>query len=211
MKMLKKGLIAILALLLPLCMQGETLEINESNFPDANFRNYLSQAFGEGGNTLETSEVAKIEVINKGISSLVGIEHFPILQILRCGSNNLQTLDVSNNPLLKELKCEKNQLTSINLTGCGELKILNCEVNNLTTLNVSPCTKLEFFVCDDNQITTLDVHGLDALYYFMCANNRLTSINVTGCTALREFNCGFSSYRGTSERVHPSRRECDFL
>lgn len=191
--MLKKGLIAIVALILPLSLHGEVLEINESNFPDANFRNYLSQAFGEGGNTLETSEVAKIEAINKGISSLVGIEHFPILQILRCGSNNLQTLDVSNNPLLKELKCEKNQLTSINLTGCGELKILNCEVNNLTTLNVSPCTKLEFFVCDDNQITTLDVHGLDALYYFMCANNRLTSINVTGCTALREFNCGFNS------------------
>lgn len=193
MKNLKFIFITIVTLLVPLFMHAEVVEINATNFPDENFRNYLIESFGKGGTTLETNDVTKIDAVGKGISCLEGIEKFPVLQVLYCGSNNLQTIDASRNSYLADLKCEKNQLTSINLTGCGNLKVLNCEFNNLTALDLSSCKKLEFCVCDDNRITSLDVHGLTSLWYFMCFNNRLTSINVTGCTALKDLSCGFNT------------------
>ena len=120
MKNLKFIFITIVTLLVPLFMHAEVVEINATNFPDENFRNYLIESFGKGGTTLETNDVTKIDAVGKGISCLEGIEKFPVLQVLYCGSNNLQTIDASRNSYLADLKCEKNQLTSINLTGCGE-------------------------------------------------------------------------------------------
>ena len=94
------------------------VEINETNFPDASFRNYLlSQDYGSDGK-LTDEEIAGVTSINVSgtyfspgtISSLKGIEFFTALEDLRCSDNQLNSLDVSGCTALTKLFCYNNQL-----------------------------------------------------------------------------------------------------
>ena len=87
-----------------------------------------------------------INVRNKSISSLYGIEYFTAITRLYCYENNLTTLDVSNSTALETLYCYDN---------------------NLTTLDVSNSTALETLYCYDNNLTTLDVSGVPAIIRVM--------------------------------------------
>ena len=75
--------------------------VNATNFPDANFRAYVSaNCDTDGDKKLSASEIAEVTEIScasKGISSLKGVEHFTALTRLNCELNQLTTLDVSKN------------------------------------------------------------------------------------------------------------------
>ena len=85
-----------------------SLPINEKNFPDPNFRNYIKTYKASGKNVLTVEQqrnVTTIEINKKGISDLKGIEAFPNLTELDCGNNSIQTLDLRQNPMLRKLIC----------------------------------------------------------------------------------------------------------
>ena len=94
---------------------ADGIEISEENFPDENFREYVSSAAidtDEDG-YLSDDEIAaakEIDVNNKGISDLTGIEYFVGLEYLLCHDNNLTTLDVSKNKVLRVISCWGNQI-----------------------------------------------------------------------------------------------------
>ena len=80
------------------------VEINEKNFPDGIFRNWLlSQDYGSDG-VLTKSEIARVTLINAQrvgsidsdhngkIQSLRGIEYFTALETLACCLNELTEL-----------------------------------------------------------------------------------------------------------------------
>ena len=87
--------------------------INETNFPDANFRSFLlKESYGADG-VLTAAEIAAeqyMEVYDQGIADLTGIEFFTELKSLDCSHNKLTSLDVSKNTKLIELCCEDNQI-----------------------------------------------------------------------------------------------------
>ena len=94
------------------------MEINETNFPDANFRNWLkSQSFGSDG-VLTDAEIANVTSINVSgtssspgnITNLEGIEFFTALTELTCSYNQITSLDVSKNTKLNTLWCHQNQI-----------------------------------------------------------------------------------------------------
>lgn len=63
------------------------LEINEANFPDANFRQYVIDSLAGGKDYMtqvEVENVGYIRVTEKGIANLKGIEHFSALKTLYC-------------------------------------------------------------------------------------------------------------------------------
>ena len=98
------------------------LEINEENFPDANFREEMREDLKiydeDKDGRLSAAEIAKIRTINipqKGIKDLTGIEHFTSLENLFCQVNELTVLDLSRNTALTLVNCSRNQLTSLNL------------------------------------------------------------------------------------------------
>ena len=190
------------------------LEINETNFPDPIFRQYVAEEFDLNCNSelsdKEIAYVTKIEVKSKGISDLTGIENFKNLSVLYCSHNNLTTLDlsdctdlrnlscghnqltsldVSKNTALSDLGCEYNQLTSLDVSGCIDLKQLSCYTNQLTSLDVSNCSALTNLSCNDNQITSLDVSNNSALSFLQCRHNNLTSLDVSNNPELRFFTC----------------------
>ena len=92
--------------------------IDETKFPDDNFRNYLlEQDYGKDG-VLTEAEIRNITVMDvseKDIKSLKGIEYFTALDSLDCSVNELTTLDVSKNTALNVLTCCGNQISGQNM------------------------------------------------------------------------------------------------
>ena len=170
-----------------------SIAINETNFPDDNFRSYLlAQSYGSDG-VLSESEITGITAIDvsfKSINNLKGIECFRALTKLQCRDNQLTSLDVSKNTALKELYCYSNQLTSLDVSKNTALTDLECYLNQLTSLDVSNCTILTELSCHSNQLTSLNVSNCTALTSLSCSSNQLTSLNVSNCTALTYLYCG---------------------
>ncbi len=168
------------------------VEINETNFPDENFRNWLlSRSYGRDGvlTDEEIAGVTEVFVPSKSIQSLKGIEFFTALTRLYCYGNQLTSLDVSKNIELTLLYCNNNQLTSLDVSKNIELTSLSCSDNQLTSLDVSKNTALEKLYCYGNQLTSLDVSGCTVLTRLDCYSNQLTSLDVSKNTALTELLC----------------------
>ena len=178
---------------LTLLIAGGGLAINNTNFPDSNFRSYVSNNIDKDSDGyLSNAEIAAVKTIsveNSGISSLKGIECFTALEKLDCFKNQLTALDVSKNTALTWLKCSDNQLTSLNVSSCTALDSLTCSDNQLTSLNVSACTALAVLWCDNNQLIALNVSKNTALTRLWCENNQLTILDVSNNTALESLNC----------------------
>ena len=102
--------------------------------------------------TENISGVTDLEVNNKGISDLTGVEDFTALTYLNCRDNNLTELDLSANTALRNLCCYlssascsygvTNQITELDVTNNTALTSLNCYSNLLTALDVSANTAL---------------------------------------------------------------------
>ena len=217
----RKLLTALLALCAALCLlpalalaEGAAgVAIDPTNFPDANFRIYVSTFDTDNDDCLTPTELAAVEnmaLYNKSIGDLTGIEHFTALteldcrrnqltsldlskntalQVLDCGGNQLTALDVSKNLALKELYCGDNPLTSLDVSANTALTDLNCINTQRTSLDVSKNTALTSLLCGDNQLTSLDVSANTALTSLLCAKNQLTSLDVSKNTDLTDLDC----------------------
>lgn len=172
-------------------VMGADIEINESNFPDAKFRDSLMDGYGEDGilTEEEIADITDMNISDSEISNLKGIEFFTALTTLDCRSNQLTTLDVSKNTSLTELNCSSNQLTTLDVSKNTSLTKLDCSFNQLTTLNVSKNTALESLDCAFSKLTTLDVSKNTALTELNCSGNQLTRLDVSNNTSLTELLC----------------------
>ena len=137
MKRLYTLLIALIAMTAAgVAQRAGSVEINETNFPDEKFRNFVKKTYDTNGDgSLDETEAAAVTSINissRIIKNLKGIEFFTALEYLECQNNALTSLDVSKNTALKSLYCSINQLTSLDVSGCTNLKTVYCEVNKLS-------------------------------------------------------------------------------
>ena len=184
----------LLLLLLALPMIGFGQNVN---IPDANFKAYLvgnSAINTNGDNEIQVSEASLFNgSINlnatSNIYNLTGIQAFTALTTFICTTNQLTSLDVSQNTALTTLSCSFNQLTSLDVSQNTALTQLYCHQNQLTSLGVSQNTALTDFMCFNNQLTSLDVSQNNALSKLNCSNNQLTSLDVSQNTALTQLNC----------------------
>ena len=173
----------------------QNIIIDATNFPDDNFRKYLSeQDYGKDGiiteEELKTIRYISVNSYPGGIVSLQGIEFFTALEKLDCNNNQITSLDLSKNTALTELTCIINQLASLNVSNNTALKVLDCLDNQLTSLDVSNNTALKVLDCSDNQLTSLDVSKNTALKDLGCSNNQLVSLDISKNTALTRLSCG---------------------
>lgn len=157
-----------------------SLPINEKNFPDPNFRDYIKTYIAGGSNVLTVEKqrnVTTIEINKKGVSDLKGIEAFPNLTELDCGNNSIQKLDLRQNPKLKTLKCNKNQLTQLDLSKNPDIDYLICSDNRLEQLDVSHLKDLVTLDCSHNDLAQLDVKNSIFLETLNCSWNQLTELD----------------------------------
>ena len=134
--------------------------------------------------------VTALNVENKSISDLTGIEAFAALEDLRLWRNSLTSLDVTKNTALKSLTLGQNSLTSLDVTKNTALQRLSVTSNSLKSLDVTKNTALKELWCDFNSLTSLDVSNNTALEWLYCPSNSLTTLNMkNGATSqLYKFN-----------------------
>lgn len=191
------------------------IAINEKNFPDENFRDYVAEEWDKNHDKyFSPSEIASAKWIscdNKEISNLKGIEFFTNIWLLECYYNNLTTIDLSHNkklsyinciynkleeldvselPLLEKFACDGNKLQSIDVSENKKLKDFSCKENSLGTLNVSQNTELERLVCGHNNLTELDVSENKKLKQLWCYENKLSNLDLGNQTELEVLSCG---------------------
>ncbi|WP_452220968.1 DUF7619 domain-containing protein [Lacinutrix salivirga] len=175
-----------------------TIVSPETYVPDDNFENHLEThdalgnvvplgdptSMGNGvanDNYVLTSRINTVEYLympSLGITDLTGIEDFVAIKNLQVPSNQLATLDVSQNTALELFYCSVNQLTALDVTNNTSLIYLNCFSNQLTALDVSNNLALQYLACGVNQITSLDVSLNVNINQLITANGQLTSLNV---------------------------------
>ena len=180
-----------------IAVQSAGVAIDNTNFPDANFRTFVKNFDTNKDDSLSDTEIAAVEEIdcyNKGISNLKGIEYFTALRSLNCGYNQLTALDVSKNTTLTKLYCKNNQLTVLDVSKNTALTYLRCNRNQLTSLDVSKNTALTWLGCAGNQLTALDVSKNTALTELDCDKNQLTSLDVSN-TDMDELDCDDNIYQ----------------
>ena len=184
-----KRLVILLVTCFMMCSRAmSAVVINETNFPDENFRKWLLTHFYYSADSLLTeSEIANIKFVyvsEKGIKNLKGIEYLTGMTYLDCSNNQLTELDITKNKALTYVDCSHNQLTSIKASGSLVLGELKCSDNLLTLLDVSKCRELEVLYCKRNQLTALNVSECEEIQRIYCDNNQLTTLDVTECPAM---------------------------
>lgn len=166
------------------------IAINEKNFPDENFRDYVAGEWDKNRDKyFSPSEIANAKWIscdNKEISNLKGIEFFTNIWLLECYYNNLTTIDLSHNKNLSYINCHHNQLKELEVSGLPLLKTFYCGHNALPSIDVSKNEKLEDFDCQDNHLDTLNVSQNKELVKLSCGDNNLTELDVSENKKLKE-------------------------
>ena len=136
-----------------LVANADGVVINETNFPDANFRAIVSGSDIDTDSDkgfLSVSELRNVTLLNlipkdksKKIKSLKGIEYFSRLITLWAGQNDLtyskdSPLSFEGNPILRELDlADSENLQKIDITHNPNLSYLEIENTGIDGLNIS--------------------------------------------------------------------------
>lgn len=187
-----------------------------TTIPDGNFEQALIDLGYDTGvidgsvTTDNIKNITTLNISNKNISDLTGIEDFTALTNLVCSSNKLTNLDLSKNTKLIKLICASNQLVSIDISkniilnwfDCSKnnishldlskniaLKTLYCHQNKLLNLNLSQNLLLTTLLCYRNELKGIDVSQNTLLVLLFCSDNKLTSLDVSNNVVLRNLYC----------------------
>ena len=178
------------------------VEINSDNFPDDNFRQYLSDTYDKDGDGwIDVAKVTYIHVWGDKVKSLKGIELLTSLEKLSCAGivkeldkdeptlEGIKEVDLSKNVMLTELEICQNGLTELDLSNNVNLKKLNCSWNKLTSIDLSRNTKLEELDCFNNKLEVLDVSNNTELTRLQCTFNNIVTLDVSNCPKLTGIVC----------------------
>lgn len=190
-----------------------SVAINEVNFPDANFRAYVSSAFDIDKNgVLTDEEISKATTINvrdRGIFDITGIAVFTELRSLNCSNNSIRSislasnsaitylnvsgnqltsLSVAKNVLLRTLICGGNNIASLDLKSNGDISYVDVSGNDLSVIDVSKCAGLSTLNISDNQLVSVDLRSNTELATLTADTNQLTSLDVSANTRLVSIN-----------------------
>ena len=169
------------------------IEISEAHFSDDVFRDYVSDRFDtDHDNVLSVDEidaVVSIDIVDRRISELWGIEYFKNLRLIRIDHCDLTVLDLSKNPNVETVVCVDNDIEFIDVSRCPNLEYLNCRKNKLISLDLSNNPNLWYVDCSENRIRNLDVSNHQNLTTLYCSYNDIGTLTADNCTSLKFFVC----------------------
>lgn len=162
---------------------SEFVEINDTNFPDPVFQQYVKDNIDTADTTsgqkdgrlskAERDAVTTINIDNQNCTDLTGIAYFANLMTLSCKQNRLNELDLKYNVNLTELDCSYNHLTTLDVSNNAKLRILECSNDDMEKLNLGDITNLRWLLCPENNLTELDVSKNRYLERLHCRYNNL--------------------------------------
>ena len=171
------------------------------NIPDANFKAALvantlinTNQDGEIQVSEATAYTGLIDVNNRIIHDLTGIEAFTNITGLNCSYNFLTNLNLYQNTALTSLDCSfNNSLHYFDLILNTNLVSLNCGYDSLYSLDVTHNPSLTDLECGNNLISSIDLSFNAALNSLGCGHNSLSILDVTNNNVLDHLSC-FNNY-----------------
>ena len=159
------------------------IAINEKNFPDVAFRNYIQKKADKNNNySLDSDELEKLQEIylsnGDNVKDCTGIEYLINLKSITIKDCSLTTpLDLTyntevvylnvencaleslivNSDSMTYLDCQNNNLEELDLTNVSNLTYLNVSNNNISYIDVSNCTDLNKILVEYNPLVCLDL------------------------------------------------------
>ena len=194
---------------------GQNVEINETNFPDAEFRKMLKakEYDADGNGKLSESEIKAIKDLKislagerlnlKGLEFFTEIKNLEVsiivmssdsnfdlskntkLEKLSIDSNTGLTLDLSKNTELKELDLSDNALTKLDLSNNSKLEEVNLWHNKIEELNLKNCVNLKKLILSYNELKTIDLRDCVNLQKLDCDENKLETLDISNNIILR--------------------------
>ena len=156
------------------------------NIPDANFKNALLNydppidTNGDGEIQISEAEaVTEILVNGLEINDLSGIESFVNLTILRCGFNNLSSINISNNSNLIVLSAYYNQLLALDVSQNSALQTLQIQGNLIMEIDLSNLFNLEGLGIGANQLVEINLDNNINLSILTIGDNPIQTINLS--------------------------------
>lgn len=179
---MKTKLLAIMILLL--CYNNAISQTTA--IPDSNFEQALIDlgvdTNGANGNILNSdAEAATVLDLNdKNIANLTGIEAFINLTQLYANNNSLTAINVSSNPLLERLYISNNgTFTNLDISMLPNLKRLFADNLGLTSIDVAANTNLEWLIVRRNALTNIDLSTNVNLQSLYVGENDIELANLT--------------------------------
>ena len=145
----------------------------------------------------DIDETTSLDLSNKNLNALEGLEVFTNLTELNCSNNPLTSLDVSAFTELEMLDCSNCFNRSsvsrsysngvLDLSANTKLRTLSCSENGLTEL-ILPDSPLTTIYCHYNQLTSLDLSKNEELTFVNCEYNQIVEVNLSENAALADFH-----------------------
>lgn len=178
------------------CDSGQVPGMEYTYVPDDNFETALIDLGLDNGDngldnlvlTANISGISSLNVKEKGIKDLTGIEDFIELISLFVHNNDLQILDISKNTKIGTLYCFGNNLTTLDLTSNINLVQIQCQGNKLKNLNINNLPKLKYLYGDNNQLKDLDISNNTDLLVVFVRSNLISNVNLTNTPSLNTFS-----------------------
>ena len=166
--------------------------------PDDNFEQALIELgydSGELNDSVPTENIRSVLTLNinqKNISDITGLQDFTSLENLYCSDNNLDTLNLSMFPNLFILECFNNQIRHLNVSQNILLADIQCSVNSLELLNLENNPNLNSIKCSGNQIQTITFNGTCIATELNCAYNQIEDLNTSQLVELQYIDCSYN-------------------
>ena len=170
---------------------GDGLAIDETNFPDETFRNYVSENFDTDNNgELSDSEIAAATVISLvgtdqsntiTVTSLEGVKNFTALKELTLKNvAGLSTINVDDMTTLETMRADAvDGLTTYSVNNCSNLilfrynpfpftvQVSEIDISTCPNLVIDPNDSQGFYVSGDVDILWVSAEQKDAVDYWM--------------------------------------------
>ncbi len=209
------------------------VEINETNFPDEKFREFIKKFDINKNNRFSSEEITNITEINfewsLQVESLKGIEYFYNLEKLDCSyAKELKELDISKNTKLQNVQCSltglsqldvrnntalvrlclyKSPIEAVDVSNCKELFALDCNDTRIKELDISNNPKLYEVYTQNTMVTKMDYSHNPDLEHIMCSNNPLTELDVSNNPKLIVLYCEGTNIRDLNLSNNPNIEE----
>ena len=123
--------------------------------------------------------ITSMNLSDKNIRDLTGINIFKNLKVLLLNNNFLEEIDLSQNTKLEILSISNNLLSNIDLSANTSLKSLGLDKNKIETIDLSYLTLLSSLNLSANNLSSLDLSLLSLLNDLdVRINTNLTCIKV---------------------------------
>ncbi|MBP5654958.1 MAG: S-layer homology domain-containing protein [Clostridiales bacterium] len=167
---------------------GNLIAIDENNFPDEVFREYVKQFDKDNDGYFSQEELWDVKMIKLSemtLDNLEGIRFFSKLEEFSAAWQvKFKSADFSGLTKLKDVYINQARVENMNVDGCTSLKYLEIYGNRLETLNVTDCHELLELNVYGSSLEMLDISECPKLRYLDVGNTDIDFIDISECPTL---------------------------